>query len=60
MSKFLVTCLGSIDERLLDYLDEDEELRLEVVDRPQPTSQSPASRDEAVLYPENRRSTKIS
>ncbi len=33
MSEFLVTYLDSIDERLLDYLDEDDELRPEVVKR---------------------------
>jgi hypothetical protein len=33
MSEFLVTYLDSIDERLLDYLDEDEELRLDTVKR---------------------------
>ena len=33
VSEFLVVYLDSIDERLLDYLDEDEELRLEVVKR---------------------------
>lgn len=33
MSAFLVLYLDSIDERLLDYLDEDEELRLDVVKR---------------------------
>ena len=33
MSEFLVVYLDSIDERLLDYVDEDEELRLEVVKR---------------------------
>ncbi len=33
MSEFLITYLHSIDERLLDYLDEDDELRHEVVKR---------------------------
>jgi hypothetical protein len=33
MSELLVTYLDSIDERLLDYLDEDDELRPEVVKR---------------------------
>ena len=33
MSEFLVTYLDSIDERLLDYLDENDELRPEVVKR---------------------------
>jgi hypothetical protein len=33
MSEFLVIYLDSIDERLLDYLDEDDELRPEVVKR---------------------------
>ena len=33
MSEFLVTYLDSIDERLLDYLDEEDELRPEVVMR---------------------------
>ena len=33
MRAFLVTYLDSIDERLLDYLDADDELRLEVVKR---------------------------
>lgn len=33
MSEFLVVYLGSIDERLLDYLDEKDELRPEVVKR---------------------------
>ncbi len=33
MSEFLVTYLDSIDERPLDYLDEDDEMRPEVVKR---------------------------
>ncbi len=33
MSDFLVTYLDSIDERLLEYLDENDELRPEVVKR---------------------------
>ena len=33
MSEFLVVYLDSIDERLLDYLDEEDELRPEVVKR---------------------------
>jgi hypothetical protein len=33
VSEFLVTYLDSIDERLLDYLDEDDELRPEVIKR---------------------------
>ena len=33
MSEFLVAYLDAIDERLLDYLDEDDELRPEVVKR---------------------------
>ena len=33
VSDFLVTYLDSIDERLLEYLDEDEELKLEAVKR---------------------------
>ena len=33
VSEFLVIYLDSIDERLLDYLDEDDELRPEVVKR---------------------------
>ena len=33
VSEFLVVYLDSIDERLLDYLDEEEELRLEAVKR---------------------------
>ncbi len=33
MSDGLVAFLDSIDERLLDYLDQDEELRLDTVDR---------------------------
>jgi hypothetical protein len=33
VSQFLVVYLDSIDERLLEYLDDDEELRREVVDR---------------------------
>jgi hypothetical protein len=33
VNKFLVLYLDSIDESLLDYLDEDEELRLAVVKR---------------------------
>ena len=33
VSEFLVLYLDSIDERLLDYLDDDQELRLEVVKR---------------------------
>jgi hypothetical protein len=33
VSEFLVTYLDSIDERLLDYLDEDDELRPEIVKR---------------------------
>jgi hypothetical protein len=33
VSEFLVVYLDSIDERLLDYLDEDDELRPEVVKR---------------------------
>ena len=33
VSEFLVVYLDSIDERLLDYLDEDEELRLDTVKR---------------------------
>jgi len=33
VSEFLVLYLDSIDERLLDYLDEDDELRPEVVKR---------------------------
>jgi hypothetical protein len=33
VSDFLVTYLDSIDERLLEYLDEDEELKLEAVQR---------------------------
>ncbi len=33
MSEFLVVYLDSIDERLFDYLDEDDELRPEVVKR---------------------------
>ena len=33
MSGFLVLYLDSINERLLDYLDEDEELRLDTVKR---------------------------
>jgi hypothetical protein len=34
VSAFLVTYLDSIDERLLDYLDEDDELRPEVEQAP--------------------------
>ncbi len=33
MSDYLVMYLDTIDERLLEYLDEDEELRLDVVQR---------------------------
>ena len=33
VNDFLVTCLDSIDKRLLDYLDEDEELPLDTVRR---------------------------
>jgi hypothetical protein len=33
MSDFLVVCLDSIDERLLEYLDKDDELRLDAVQR---------------------------
>jgi len=33
VSDFLVTYLDSIDEQLLEYLDEDEELKLEAVQR---------------------------
>jgi hypothetical protein len=33
VNEFLVLYLDSIDERLLDYLDEDDELRLDVVKR---------------------------
>lgn len=33
VSDFLVTYLDSIDERLLEYLDEDEELKLDAVKR---------------------------
>ena len=32
MSDFLVVYLDSVDERLLEYLDEDDELKLEVVE----------------------------
>jgi len=39
VSDFLVTYLDSIDEQLLEYLDEDEELKLEAVQRlPKPAS----------------------
>jgi len=39
VNDFLVTFLDSIDERLLEYLDEDEELRLDVVQRlPKPAN----------------------
>jgi hypothetical protein len=34
VSEFLVTYLDSIDERVLDYLDEDDELRPEVEQAP--------------------------
>jgi hypothetical protein len=33
VSKFLVVYLDSVDQRLLDYLDKDEELRLDTVRR---------------------------
>ena len=39
MSDFLVVYLDSIDERLLEYLDEDDELRLDAVQRlPKPAN----------------------